>query len=103
MSLDTIRQAAQVLRTYLAATGQPDRAQQTSAIASLVYASRLNEPPIYPGDSDALDQVCDRYGDILTDYLALSAVILADAAADHRTTTTALLDHIVDRHLNGYT
>jgi hypothetical protein len=102
MHIDRTRQAAQVLRTYLVTMGAPDQARQTSAIASLIYAERLNDPPIYPGDPDAIDTVCDRFGDILTDNLDLAVLILADAARTIGVSPAELLDRIVARHLGRY-
>lgn len=91
-----------MLRTYLVTLGAPDRARQTSAIASLIYAERLNQPPIYPSDPNPVETVCDRFGDILTDNLDLAVLILADAARATGMTPTGLLDRIVEQNLGGY-
>ncbi len=102
MDVERTRQAAQVLHTYLVTMGAPDQARQTSAIASLIYAERLNDPPIYPDDPDAIDTVCDRFGLILTDSLNLALLILLDAARTAGSSPTQFLDGIVERHLGGY-
>ena len=50
MKRDGVRQAAQVLRTHVTSLGARDHLAQVATVASLVYADRLNQPPIYPGD-----------------------------------------------------
>ncbi|MEV0271496.1 hypothetical protein AB0H43_22185 [Hamadaea sp. NPDC050747] len=73
-----------------------------SMVASLVYADRLNEPPIYPTDPDAIEEVVARYSDILGDHLDLGAVILSAAAGMLDVDPEQLLDRIVAERLGGY-
>jgi hypothetical protein len=102
MTCNGLRQAAQVLRTHLATLPAADRAAQLSAMANLIYADRLNQPPIDPNDPDALDQICQRFSDIVADHLDLEAAILTAAAQATDRPPLELLDQIVTAHLGGY-
>lgn len=102
MSRDGARQAAQLLRTHLASVGAPDRRAQISTIATLIYSDRLNQPPIYPDDPNAIDEVITRFSDILGDHLDLAAVMLSATAGMLNTAPAELLDQVVAAWLGGY-
>ena len=57
MNRDGLQQAAQVLRTHASSFGAHDHRAQVATVASLVYADRLNQPPIYPGDPETVEEV----------------------------------------------
>jgi hypothetical protein len=80
MNRDGVRQAAQVLRTHVTSLGAHDHLAQVATVASLVYADRLNQPPIYPGDPNTVEEVSTRFSEILGDHLDLAAIILSAAA-----------------------
>ena len=102
MNRDGVRQAAQVLRTHVTSLGAHDHLAQVSTVASLVYADRLNQPPIYPGDPNTVEEVSTRFGEILGDHLDLAAIILSGAGGMLNISPVRLLDEIVVTRLGSY-
>jgi NAD(P)-dependent dehydrogenase (short-subunit alcohol dehydrogenase family) len=97
-----MRQAAQVLRTHVTSLGAHHHLAQVSTVASLVYADRLNQPPIYPGDPNMVEDVSARFGEILGDHLDLAAIILSGAGGMLNISPVRLLDEIVVTRLGSY-
>ena len=95
MNRDGVRQAAQVLRTHVTSLGAHDHLAQVATVASLVYADRLNQPPIYPGDPNTVEEVSTRFSEILGDHLDLAAIILSGAGGMLNISPVGLLDEIV--------
>jgi hypothetical protein len=102
MKRDGVRQAAQVLRTHVTSLGARDHLAQVATVASLVYADRLNQPPIYPGDPNTVEEVSTRFGEILGDHLDLAAIILSAAGGMLNISPVRLLDEIVVTRLGSY-
>lgn len=102
MNRDGVRQAAQVLRTHVTSLGASDHLAQVSTVASLVYADRLNQPPIYPGDSNTVEEVSTRFSEILGDHLDLAAIILSATGGMLNISPVRLLDEIVVTRLGSY-
>jgi hypothetical protein len=102
MNRDGVRQAAQVLRTHVTSLGAHDHLAQVSTVASLVYADRLNQPPIYPGDPNTVEEVSTRFSEILGDHLDLAAIILSAAGGMLDINPVRLLDEIVVTRLGSY-
>lgn len=102
IAVDGLRQAAQLLRTHVVSLPEADRADQLSVIASLLYADRLNDPPIHPDDPDAIGEVCQRFSDIIADHLHLATLLLVYAARVQGVAPHRLFDEIVHRQLGGY-
>ena len=93
---------AQVLRTHVTSLGARDHLAQVATVASLVYADRLNQPPIYPGDPNTVEEVSTRFSEILGDHLDLAAIILSSAGGMLNTDPVRLLDEIVVTRLGSY-
>jgi hypothetical protein len=102
MNRDGVRQAAQVLRTHVTSLGARDHLAQVATVASLVYADRLNQPPIYPGDPNTVEEVSTRFSEILGDHLDLAAIILSGAGGMLNISPVGLLDEIVVTRLGSY-
>lgn len=95
MTSEGVRQAAQVLRIYLAALSAADRAAQLSVMASLIYDDRLNQSPVDPADPGAADEICRRFSGILAGHLELELILLAAASAVTDRDPAALLDDVI--------
>jgi hypothetical protein len=102
MNRDGLRQAAQVLHTHASSFGVHDHRAQVATVASLVYADRLNQPPIYPGDPETVEEVSTRFSEILADHLDLATIILSAAGGMLDISPVRLLDEIVVTRLGGY-
>jgi hypothetical protein len=102
MNRDGARQAAQVLRTHVTSLGAHDHLAQVATVASLVYADRLNQPPIYPGDPNTVEEVSTRFSESLGDQLDLAAIILSGAGGMLNISPVRLLDEIVVTRLGSY-
>ena len=60
-----------------------------------------HQPPIKPDDQDPVDEVCQRFSDLLADHLDLESVLLAVAAHAAGRDPVDILDDIVRQYLAG--
>jgi hypothetical protein len=80
MSEDSIQQAAQALRLYLSVgADSAERAEELSTLTGHIYSDQLR--PVRSDDlQEAIDEVCQRFSDLLQDHLGLESALLLVAS-----------------------
>jgi hypothetical protein len=76
MSDESIRRAADAALLFMSVgAGSPERANELSTLVGHVYSDQLR--PVAAGDpQEAVDEVCQRFSDILLDHLAIETALL---------------------------
>jgi hypothetical protein len=80
MTREMIAQASEFLLVYLTTPSADDAPDRLSAIFNLIYQERLNREPVDLSNPAAVQDACDRLGDIILDHVALEAALLAIAS-----------------------
>lgn len=103
MSGSGLRQAAEVVRVYLATLPSDRHGTELSALVNLIYQDRLNTPPLDRSDTEAaIQQICQRFSDILADHLLLATVLLSITAKATGRAQDQVLEDIIAFNLRGY-
>jgi hypothetical protein len=96
-------QAAQALRVYLATLASADRTTELSVLVSLIYQDRLNAVPLDQSDPKAaIDEVCQRFSDLIGDHLALETILLSVVGRVTGRTPAQVLQDIIAGDLGSY-